>query len=114
MAKRQQFSCALRTVTLSLKSTCGFRGLDLIFPVLYLSPGTNEEILSEKNEEPFFFDKKTRLSSNDSQQYLKIVSKNAGQPRRQHEHGAKIGLQQSCARVWPSLCSSLPWAIHLS
>ena len=48
-------------------------------------------ILSEKKRrEPFYFDKKTRLSSNDSQHYLKILSRSAGQPRRQHEHGAKI------------------------
>ena len=71
------------------------------------------KLLSEKNEDPFFSDKKTRLSSNDSQHDLKILPKSAGQHRRQHEHGAKTGLRQSCGRVWPSLCSSLPWTNHI-
>ena len=57
------------------------------------------KILSEKTEKPLVFDKKTRSSSNDSQHYLKKLSKSAGQHGRQHEHGAKIGLQQSCGRV---------------
>ena len=57
---------------------------------------------------------KEQNEENDSQHYLKILSKSAGQHRRQHEHGAKTVLQQSCGRVWPSLCSSLPWTNHIS
>ena len=59
------------------------------------------EILSGKTEEILFFIEKTRSSSNDSQHYLKILSKNAGQHRRQHEHGANIGLRT--AVLWACL-----------
>ena len=66
------------------------------------------KILSE-NWRAILFYKRTTSSSNDSQYYLKILSKSAGQHRRQHEHGAKTGLRQSCGRAWPSVCFYFPW-----
>ena len=49
-------------------------------------------------------DKKSRLSSNDSHHHLKILSKSAGQPRRQHKHGAK---NRATAVLWACLAQFL-------
>ena len=58
------------------------------------------KILSEKNEEPFFFDKKTRLVSKESQHHLKILPKSAGQPSHAARARAK---DRGTAVLWACL-----------
>ena len=70
--------------------------------------------LSAKKESVFqiFWIKRTRLISTGSQRYLTILSKSAGQPRRNYEQGAKNRATSVFWACLACLCSSSLWTSH--